>query len=413
MKRLWIAAIAIVGISVAIVLSGTFGPGGWKTFFPLEERNPVTHLRWNDDADDFRFAIVSDRTGGHRANVFAQAIEKLNLMQPEFVLSVGDLIEGGKMTDDKYTAQWKDFDVLVNKLAMPFFYVPGNHDVGVKESAKFWEGKLGRRHYHFVYRSTLFLIVNSNDPAGSEAVGKEQLAYFQKALADNPKSAWTIVAVHHPLWNTSSGTKNGWADFEKLLMGRSYTVFCGHRHFYEKKIRHGMNYYQLATTGGVSRMRGIEYNEIDHFTWVTMKKAGPVLANILLDSVHNESLQSIKTSETGVSIAKRKATHSVQGAAFFEGAPMTGAMVTFTGDKGDAKGMSANGLVEADGSFKLSTYKAFDGAPAGEYRVAVTWRASGKTGPSLLPARYTTAAKSGLTAIIKTGTNEIVLELKK
>ncbi|MBM3994671.1 MAG: hypothetical protein FJ303_11045 [Planctomycetes bacterium] len=413
MNRLWIAAIAVVGISVAIVLSATLNSGGWKTYFALEDRNPVTHLRWNDDADEFRFAIVSDRTGGHRANVFAQAVEKLNLLQPEFVLSVGDLIEGGKMADDKYAGQWKEFDGLVNKLTMPFFYVPGNHDAGVKESAKFWQGKLGRRHYHFVYRNALFLIVNSNDPAGSQAVGKEQLAYFQKVLVDNPRSAWTIVALHHPLWNASSGAKNGWADLELLLRGRPYTVFCGHRHFYEKTVRHGMNYYQLATTGGGSKLRGVDYNEFDHFMWVTMKKDGPVLANILLDAVHTENLQAIKTKESGVSTAKRKATHGVQGRAFFDGAPMAGAMVTFTGDTGDAKGITANGIVDADGSFKLSTYKAFDGAPAGEYRISFTWRASGKTGPSLLPARYTTATKSELTRTIQKGSNEILLELKK
>jgi len=32
-------------------------------------------------------------------------------------------------------------------------------------------------------------------------------------------------------------------------------------------------------------MRGVEEGEFDHFVWVTMKKDGPVLANILLDAV--------------------------------------------------------------------------------------------------------------------------------
>jgi hypothetical protein len=296
---------------------------------------------------------------------------------------------------------------------MPFYYVAGNHDVGAKESAKFWEGKLGRRHYHFVYRNTLFLILNSCDPPGSEAIGKDQLAYAQKALKDNAAARWTIVAVHHPLWVASGGAKNGWASVEKLLKGRNYTVFCGHRHFYEKFVRQGMNYYQLATTGGGSRMRGVEFNEFDHFAWVTMKKSGPVLANIVLDSIHNESLQPINTSEPGVSTAKRKPTYEVRGFAYFEGTPMPGAIVSFVGEKGDAKGVTATGIVEADGSFKLTTYKAFDGAPAGEYQIGVVWRASGKTGPSLIPARYNAAAKSGLTATIQAGKNDVVLELKK
>jgi hypothetical protein len=409
MKRLWLAGIALIGVGAAVVLSGNGGGGSGKTFFPREERNPVTHLRYNDDPADFQFAIVSDRTGGHRAEIFSQAVEKLNLLQPAFVVSVGDLIEGGKKTDAKLAAEWKEFDGFVNKLTMPFFYVPGNHDVAAAEAAKFWEGKLGRRYYHFTYRDVLFLMLNADDPPGSGGgIGKEQIAFAQKTLKDNAGVRWTIVLVHRPLWTFSDGAKNGWGDVEKALKGRSYTVVAGHVHRYQKFVRQDMNYYQLATTGGSSMVRGVEYNEFDHIVWVTMKKDGPLLANIVLDSVLPENLQKVKTEEPGVSTAKRLATHPAVGRVYFEGSPIPGAVVTLTSDQ--AKGPKAIGVVEADGSFKLSTYKAFDGAPAGEYVVTV---AVGKSGLNALPAKYATAAKSELRVTIREGKNEIVLELKK
>jgi hypothetical protein len=53
--------------------------------------------------------MVSDRTGGHRAGVFSRAVELLNLMQPEFVLSVGDLIEGSPDDDGTLARQWREF----------------------------------------------------------------------------------------------------------------------------------------------------------------------------------------------------------------------------------------------------------------------------------------------------------------
>ena len=145
MKRLFLGSLLLIAIGVAVVLSGARDGNGGIIFFPKEERNPVTHLRWNEKDTQFQFAIVSDRTGGHRAEIFSQAVEKLNLMQPAFVLSVGDLIEGGKKTDAVLAAEWKEFDGFVNKLQMPFFYVPGNHDVAAKEAAKVWDDKLGRR----------------------------------------------------------------------------------------------------------------------------------------------------------------------------------------------------------------------------------------------------------------------------
>lgn len=408
MKRVLLGAVVLAGVGVAVAFSGNAGGPG-KTVFVKEDRNPVTHLRWNDDPQEFRFAIVSDRTGGHRANVFAQAVEKLNLLQPEFVVSVGDLIEGSKK-DIELTARWKEFDSFVTRLEMPFFYAAGNHDLDSAEQTKFWEKKLGRRHYHFVYRNVLFLMLNSEEPpdfAGS--IGKEQAAYAARTLADNAGVRWTIAIVHRPLWTSNNGDKNGWHAIEQALKGRQYTVFAGHLHRYQKYVRQNMNYYQLATTGGASRIRGVEQGEFDQIAWVTMKKEGPLLANILLDAVQTENLKPIPTNEPGTA-SNLKPTHPVFGKAFFEGVPIPGAQVTLTNAKG-SKGVTAIGVVAADGSFRLSTYQGDDGAVQGDYHVTVVWRRPGAA-TNLLPGRYASAEKSGLAVTVRAGDNQLVLELR-
>ncbi|HZT81030.1 MAG TPA: metallophosphoesterase [Gemmataceae bacterium] len=417
MKRLLLCLCAAGLLASAVAFSGpkSSSPG---LDFKVEDRNPVTHLRLNNDPAEFQFAIVSDRTGGHRPNVFAQAVEKLNLLQPEFVLSVGDLIEGGKKKPEQLAAEWKEFDGLAKRLRMPFFYVPGNHDVGNADTAKLWDEKLGRRHYYFVYRNVLFLVLNTDDPPGSGQghLGKEQIAWAEKVLADNRDVRWTIVALHKPVWNVSNVEKTGWLDVEKALADRPYTVFCGHVHRYHKFVRQGRNYYQLATTGGGSKMRGVHYGEFDHLVWVTMKKDGPVLANLLLDGILAEDLKQPVVKEPGVSTAGRKPTHPARGKVLFEGMPTPGAYVVLSPVEG--KGVRADSLVEADGSFTLSTYTANDGAAEGEYTVTIVWRkpmldAEGKPGPNLLPARYADAKTSGLKATIKAGKNELSFELRK
>jgi 3',5'-cyclic AMP phosphodiesterase CpdA len=82
-----------------------------------------------DEPEAFRFAIIGDRTGGHRPGVFEDALGKLNLMKPEFVISVGDQIEG--YTDDpaRIDQQWNEFESFMGKLDMPFFFIAGNHDI--------------------------------------------------------------------------------------------------------------------------------------------------------------------------------------------------------------------------------------------------------------------------------------------
>jgi 3',5'-cyclic AMP phosphodiesterase CpdA len=425
MKRLAGIALVLGVLVAAAALSGNqpAQPTGKTTDLQvtLEERNPWSNLRLNNDTDTFRFAIVSDRTGGHRDQIFSQAIERLNLMQPEFVLSVGDLIEGYTEDKDKLVAQWKEFQGYVSQLQMPFFYVPGNHDVSKLPGEKTWKEKFGRRYYHFLYKNVLFLILCSDDPHGQLGhVSDEQLAYVKKTLDDNRCVRWTIVAVHRPLWTELELQKNGWLKVEELLADRSYTVFCGHIHTYRKFVRNGMNYYQLATTGGASRMRGVRYSEFDHFAWVTMKKDGPVLANVMLDGVYPEDMKRHPTDETGVYLANRRPTHPVVGKVFFEGTPAANADVVFHLLSPDGKRYTRAGdaLVDPDGSFMLTTYTPNDGAPVGDYAVTVTlrtppWDEQGKPGPNQLPAKYSRPQTTELKAKVKEGTNEFTFELKK
>jgi hypothetical protein len=418
MQRLVLAVVVLAGCGTAVAVFGSKKRPS-QTTFPRADRNPVTHLRWNDDPREFQFAIVSDRTGGHRADVFSQAIEKLNLLQPAFVLSVGDLVEGGTQ-EKQLAAQWKEFDGYAGRLTMPFFYVAGNHDVGNAASAKFWQEKLGRRYYHFLYRDVLFLVLNTDDPPGGKgSLGQEQIAYAQKVLRDNPDVRWTIVALHRPLWTAADGANNGWRDVERALAGRRYTVFAGHIHRYQKFVRNGMSYYQLATTGGTSLVRGPERGEFDHVVWVTMKEGGPLFANLMLDAIQSENLQRPQTNEPGSGKGKRRPTYPVAGKAFFDGVPMPGAVVTLQSVAGGkAKGSRAVGVVAADGSFTLSTYRANDGAPAGDYEIGVVWRdpvpdGPPRTGASRLPARYTTPVTSGLRVTIRPEPNTLTLELHR
>ena len=155
MKRLAGFALVFGALAAAAVLSGNqpAQPQAKTSDFQvtLEDRNPWSHLRLNNEPETFRFAIISDRTGGHRAQIFSQAVERLNLMQPEFVMSVGDLIEGYTDNKDKLVGEWKEFQTYISQLQMPFFYVPGNHDVS-KLGEKSWKEKFGRRYYHFLYK---------------------------------------------------------------------------------------------------------------------------------------------------------------------------------------------------------------------------------------------------------------------
>ena len=133
-------------------------------------------------------------------------------------------------------------------------------------------------------------MLNTEDPPTQVATfTKKQVEFVQKTVSEN-KTPWTLVFLHRPVWADKNVAESGWLEIEKALAGRRYTVFAGHRHIYKRYERNGQRYYQLATTGGASKLRGLPFGEFDHLVWVTMKKDGPVLANLMMDGIFGEDL---------------------------------------------------------------------------------------------------------------------------
>ena len=128
---------------------------------PREGATPWTSLVPADSEDEFYFAIVTDRTGSHRKGVFPSAIEKLNLLEPAFVVSVGDFIEGYTENQQTLDAEWDEFEGFIDSLTPPFFYTPGNHDMSNALMANTWQSRFGSSYYHFVYKDVLFVVLNS------------------------------------------------------------------------------------------------------------------------------------------------------------------------------------------------------------------------------------------------------------
>jgi hypothetical protein len=292
---------------------------------------PHTEKPFRNDPADFQFVIIGDRTGGHRPGVFEHAMRQLDWLQPEFVIGVGDNIEGYSEDPALLKKQWDELDGLVNSLDMRFFYVVGNHDVSNLVMRDLWRQRLGRDYYHFVYKNVLFIALSTEDPPNSGAkkalrdkvdkvqIGRaikalqedpdmqgelfarepqlaqiaaafrnadlptfsdEQLRYVERALADNFDVRWTIVLMHKPAWRYDSPQFRA---IEALLADRPYTMFAGHLHSYDHVQRNGRDYVQMGTTGGL--FNGEHGAAMDHVMWVTMTDKGPELANIRLDGV--------------------------------------------------------------------------------------------------------------------------------
>jgi hypothetical protein len=285
---------------------------------------PWNHESFDADEDKFTFAVHSDLTGGERPRVFDVAVAQLNLLRPEFIMNVGDLIEGDSGDDAGLNAEWDSFDARADKARAPVFYTGGNHDLTGMLLRDVWEARYGRRYYSFVYRDVLFLVLDTEDnepermqeifemrnealavfaAEGEEGfakteyaalpermagtIGPEQSQHFIDAIEANPDVRWTFLFLHKPAWTKSGETT--FAAIEDALADRPYTVFSGHMHSYVYRERRGRDYIQLATTGG-SQYDG-DARSVDHVTLVTVSDSGVDIANLLLEGILDKTGQ--------------------------------------------------------------------------------------------------------------------------
>jgi len=123
----------------------------------------------------------------------------------------------------------------------------------------------------------------------------------------------------------------------------------------------------------------------------------------------------------GKSGAPWETVYKTSGQLLFKGQPIEGAQLTlYPNDSSAPAAIRPTATTDNTGKFILSTYRKEDGAPAGDYRVAVIWHPliAGKggepsRGPNKLPARYAAADTSALNVRVeKSATNLPPIELK-
>jgi 3',5'-cyclic-AMP phosphodiesterase len=229
-------------------------------------------VAYTSSSDGFHFVILGDRTGGAVPGVYEEAWRQANQDHPDFVISVGDTIEGGD--DLTLDAQWQQIvHILAPYRRYRLFLTPGNHDVWSVASAQAFE-KYSKRplHYSFDYRQAHFTVL---DNSRSDTMPAEELAYLQKDLQIHQKKPIKFILSHRPSWILQVVLGN--PDFPLHRLAKRYGVkyvIAGHVHEMLHFEVDGITYLSIASSGG--HLRGSKRYEDGWFfqhTLVTVRDA--------------------------------------------------------------------------------------------------------------------------------------------
>ncbi len=221
--------------------------------------------------EGFSFVILGDRTTGNREGlkVLQQAVAEINLLRPDFVINVGDMIQGYNQKTE-WIQQAKEFKKILKMLDPPFFPVAGNHDVywqgegrPSKEHEEDYEKVFGPLWYAFEHQNCYFIVLFSDEgnletgektfnKPSAQTMSNEQFSWLRNTLKKATDAEHVFLFLHHPRWY-EGGYGRDWRRVHQILKeaGNVSVVFAGHSHsmrYFGKKD--GIEYFTLGTTGG-------------------------------------------------------------------------------------------------------------------------------------------------------------------
>jgi len=206
-----------------------------------------------------------------------ECVKRLNALKPDFIIQMGDLIQGNLATYDVVLP-------ILEKLAMPCYHILGNHDGDVepenrnKVVPQLGLDKLGDKkgYYDFGRAGWRFVVLNGNDISvlahapgtapwlaaasllrdlrekgarnaqdWNGALGKEQMKWLGRTLAKASRAGEkTIVLCHYPVYPAGSHTL--WNDREVIRILESHrgvvAYFNGHQHEGDYALKKGIHY---------------------------------------------------------------------------------------------------------------------------------------------------------------------------
>ncbi|MCK9209719.1 MAG: metallophosphoesterase, partial [Ignavibacteriaceae bacterium] len=178
-------------------------------------------------AQPFKFGWITDlHIGSKNADVDLQAVvQDINAKKEvSFVIATGDITENGKTEDLKNAKQ------ILDKLTVPYYIIPGNHDTkwsesGIQVFSNLWKDD----KFKFEFEKTVLIGINSGIPwrGGGGHFAPEDLRWLDSLLSTIPSEKEILFFSHHQL----DKEVDNWFKVTNILSKRNVKeIFVGHGH---------------------------------------------------------------------------------------------------------------------------------------------------------------------------------------
>jgi len=246
--------------------------------------------------DRFTFCVIGDTRVPGLAEIFPENLREMNLLDPAFIIDVGDLIPG--YTDDvsAINRQWDDFARVCAASQVPLVPVVGNHDVWDWQSHAIYRQRIGPLAFSFSYGNAHFIFLDTEEPGRMNNIGPAQLRWLKEELEAHRSAPHIFVFMHKPIWQGVHSLNSNWLSEVHPLLAKYpvKAVFVGDEHHYRKWVVDGIPCF--ITGGGGAEL---DDDGFYHFMHVSVKGKQLSFAVVKTGGVVSEEIATGKTITTG------------------------------------------------------------------------------------------------------------------
>ena len=230
--------------------------------------------------ESFDFVVIGDNQNYDpvgQPEVFKQMLAEFNILKPAFVIDDGDLILGGAA--EGLPPQWAYFESVIAKLQVPFFPVPGNHDISDAASEQLYMQHMGPTRYTFRYGNSLFIVLDSEEVGALDRIPDAQIDWLKQQLASAGDVKNIFLHLHQPFFTDVDELgkpvdwHEHWSNVADAIKGYPVcAVFAGHIHIYRYcGQRDGVHYLISGGAGVGSNNTPEEEGNFKHFLLVHVR----------------------------------------------------------------------------------------------------------------------------------------------
>lgn len=230
---------------------------------------------WQPEPRDqgYTVALVGDNQGND--DVLADIIEEVNQSEALFLLHLGDLVPSGQ------AQEYERFLAVMEGLNIPWYAVPGNHDVR-GEGTLLFQQLIGPLNHDFQLGDFRFVLLDTSGLGISE----EQLEWLEEALIKkDPPDIRNVVLTHAPPRDPrghnhallTPSTAESFLQLMKVPGARVAGLFSGHVHMFYHEVLEGVHH--VISGGAGARLYAAEQEGgFHHYTLVRLGESLEVAA---------------------------------------------------------------------------------------------------------------------------------------